>query len=230
MAFKQQVEAFLNKPHLHVATVILVLGLSALIGGIGYFFGMLVVLLTLWARNWDWGFFGIAEPNWKRAVVQGLLYSIAIFIFTEITVEPIIDRYFGDSDLSSFDNLKGNLANYIVFSLFMWVIAAFGEEMLYRGYMVKRIAIILGNKQWGWIAAITISSIIFGIAHKYQGPAGMVGTGVIGFLTGLIFLRNKNNLLVCMFTHGFYDMIGITLLYFGIQDMDGLIEAIKGSL
>jgi hypothetical protein len=58
-------------------------------------------------------------------------------------------------------------------------------------------------------------SVLFGLAHAYQGPAGVVGTGFVGLVLALIFLRHRTNLTLVMLTHGFYDTIGSGLLYAG---------------
>ena len=58
------------------------------------------------------------------------------------------------------------------------IIAGFGEEVAYRGYMLTTLE-LLGLGHWG---AGLISSAAFGMLHAYQGAVGMVRTG----LTGLV--------------------------------------------
>ena len=52
------------------------------------------------------------------------------------------------------------------------------EEFLYRGFAM---AALYRAGVAGW-AVITISSILFGLAHAYQGPGGIAGTTLLGFL------------------------------------------------
>jgi membrane protease YdiL (CAAX protease family) len=96
----------------------------------------------------------------------------------------------------------------------MWLFAAFGEEFLFRGYYMKGVAELLGNTNKGWLISAILISIYFGIAHSYQGPAGMIAVGIAGFCFSLIFYKNRDNLALAVFVHGFYDMIGLTLLYY----------------
>ena len=58
------------------------------------------------------------------------------------------------------------------------VIAGFGEEVAYRGYLLSTLE-LLGLSPW--IAAI-LSSAAFGLLHAYQGAAGIVRTGLTGLL------------------------------------------------
>lgn len=61
------------------------------------------------------------------------------------------------------------------------IIAGFGEEVAYRGYMLTTLE-LLGLGQWG---AGLISSAAFGMLHAYQGSVGMVRTGLTGLVLAL---------------------------------------------
>lgn len=57
------------------------------------------------------------------------------------------------------------------------VTAGFCEELIYRGYLMAYFVALL---EWpGWGAAL-LSSVVFGMAHMYQGATGMLRTGAIG--------------------------------------------------
>jgi len=58
------------------------------------------------------------------------------------------------------------------------VTAGICEEFLYRGFAIAALA-RAGLTTWMVVLA---TSILFGLAHAYQGRAGMVGTGVLGVL------------------------------------------------
>jgi membrane protease YdiL (CAAX protease family) len=58
------------------------------------------------------------------------------------------------------------------------------EEFLYRGWLLNIIAAATGSP---WVALI-LSSILFGFAHFYQGPHGMLGAGVLGIVFGTLFI------------------------------------------
>jgi CAAX protease family protein len=54
------------------------------------------------------------------------------------------------------------------------------EEFLYRGFAMAAI-IRAGSPVWG---AVLLSSLLFGLAHLYQGRGGAVGTMLLGALFG----------------------------------------------
>ena len=105
----------------------------------------------------------------------------------------------------------------------------FFEEIIYRGYVLKRLAAMLGDTNKAWYLSAVIASIAFGFAHSYQGPSGIITTALIAFVFSLIFVFNKNNLILLMLIHGIYNMIVITLIYLGKARMitDWVHELIK---
>jgi len=226
--FRDRTSKLFEKPLFIILAIITVVILTTLTGGHGSIFGITIALITLWAKRWDWSYFGLSNPNWIKSIISGMLYSIGIFVLVDIIIQPIFEHLFGEINLQAFDGIKGNFISYLIFILFMWIVAGFGEEFLFRGYIVKRLAIIFGDTNKSWIIAVTITAIIFGLAHIYQGTSGVIITGIIGFIMGMIFFRHRQNLSIAMFTHGFYDMIGITLLYFGEERT--ITEFIKGLL
>lgn len=89
------------------------------------------------------------------------------------------------------------------------------EEVLFRGFLLTRIAKFLGGKKFANILALLATSVIFGLCHMYQGVSGSISTAFIGFLLGTIFLCTGKNLYYAILTHGFINFTGLTILYLG---------------
>lgn len=185
---------------------------------IAYFVGLAYVLITLWATRWDWAYFGLRKPDsWKKVWLQAILYSILLLVFVDILITPFIESVYSPIDLSGLDGIRGSFLNYALFIVFMWVIAAFGEEFIYRGLLINRLSHIWGNNKIATLLAILLSAVLFGIAHRYQGVSGMLSTGLVGFILGVLFIQNRNRLWLTILTHGIYDVIGITFIYLDIE-------------
>lgn len=95
----------------------------------------------------------------------------------------------------------------------MWIFAAFGEEFLFSGYYMKHLAEFLGDTDKAWFISAIILSIYFGASHNYQGTAGVIAVALSSSISFFIFYKNRTNLALLVFTHGFYDTIGLTLIY-----------------
>lgn len=179
----------------------------------GYFFGLGVAALILWSSGFDWSRFGFGEKLSRQTVIKALLLALLIFFVVDICIQPFLEMHFGKIDLSSIDEIRGNWASYLILMVIMWVFAAFGEEFLFGGYYMKHLAELLGNTDKAWLAAALILSIYFGVSHNYQGAAGMIAVGLASTFFFFTFARNRTNLFLIVLMHGFYDSIGITLIF-----------------
>jgi membrane protease YdiL (CAAX protease family) len=179
----------------------------------GYFFGLFVALFLLWGSNWNWAKFGFGQKVNLRTVLRGLLLSITIFVLIDICIQPFLEIYFGDIDLSSVDEIRGDFASFFILFIIMWVFAAFGEEFLFSGYYMKHLAKFFGDTNKAWLISAIVLSIYFGISHNYQGTSGMIAVGLSSTIFFLTFYKNRTNLTLLVFAHGFYDTIGLTLIY-----------------
>jgi membrane protease YdiL (CAAX protease family) len=61
------------------------------------------------------------------------------------------------------------------------ITAGICEEFVYRGFVMAALA-RAGFAVW---AVLIVSSVLFGLAHAYQGKGGIVGTALLGLLFGL---------------------------------------------
>jgi len=62
--------------------------------------------------------------------------------------------------------------------------AGFCEELLYRGWLLHLIAAATHSLA----LPLLLSSLAFGLGHAYQGPRGILGTGLIGLFFGFFFV------------------------------------------
>ncbi len=210
---RTKIHRFFFNPAVIVLIILISSVLTYFTGGLGYIFGMVMALTAFWAGRFKWSEFGVGKFKLVKTTYLSILFAVGIFLLIDLMIQPVIEQLFGAIDLSALDGIRGNLVNYIIFLLFMWVVAAFGEEFLYRGFFMKRLAGIMGDTNRAWLGSAVLISALFGLAHLYQGLSGVITTGLIGLIFSLIFYRNRRNLVLAMLTHGFYDVIGITLIY-----------------
>ena len=127
---------------------------------------------------------------------------------------PIMNHLTGTTqNLSTFENLKGNVGLLVFLLCMSWTLAALGEETAYRGFIQTRIRSLFKDDRTGILAAVMISSILFGLAHREQGIIGVV----ITFLDALYFsfLRYRyQNIWAPILAHGLLNTIGIVTFFF----------------
>jgi membrane protease YdiL (CAAX protease family) len=64
------------------------------------------------------------------------------------------------------------------------ITAGICEELLYRGWLVNFLGVAVGSVWSG----VVVSAAVFGLAHAYQGPRGILLAGVLGLLFGCLFV------------------------------------------
>ena len=111
---------------------------------------LLVIMgwVSLRLRGVGWRGVGLSSP---RRPVLTLLAGVALgvlLLFSDLYfVEPLLARWLGSTpDLAQLEQIKGNvllLLSSVV--LIAWLLAAFGEELAYRGYALNRLAELLGG-------------------------------------------------------------------------------------
>ncbi len=175
----------------------------------------LVILawLSLRGRRRSWRHLGFRRPaNWCATIALAIAAAAALQLFSEFVVE----RLAGRPDLSDFAYLVGDLPAALAMLALVWTFAAFGEEIAYRGYVLERAAALGGHSPRAYLVAMLIVSVLFGVGHYYQGPAGVIGSTVSGLWFGALYLAAGRNLWLPILAHGFSDTIGLVVIYLGL--------------
>lgn len=98
------------------------------------------------------------------------------------------------------------------------VTAGICEETLYRGFLIAVAGALLPGL--GAVGLIAVSAGLFGLAHLYQGPLGVLGTGVLGGCLATLYLGSGSLLLpVCY--HVLLDLRVLLLPAPGGRSADG---------
>lgn len=95
----------------------------------------------------------------------------------------------------------------------VYMVSSFGEEVIYRGFLITRLAELGADGRWATRVAVIVSSIIFGLAHFDWGIVGIVQTGFMGLALGLSFVMLRRNLWVLVLAHAYMDTILLVQMY-----------------
>lgn len=171
-----------------------------------------VSFLTRKERFSSLGFKKVEKPLKMILEIFGfmLLWSLFHLSFTM----PILNHLTGTTqDMGMFVDLKGNISKTLLLIGATWTLAAFGEEIVYRGYLQKRLTDILGNTKVSLVLIIGLTSLLFGLAHSEQGFIGIVLTFMDAIVYSLLRIRYSNNLWASVLAHGFSNTIGIVTFF-----------------
>lgn len=189
----------------------------------GYFqviFATPIILLGSWIEYGKGTFrsLGFQRGNLKALplLVVAPLVSGMMFILYWYVLIPVVTYLTGQPmDFSLFESYKGNLQAILSIFPFVWISAAFGGEILFRGYLMRQFTKFFGSSKMSVVLNIVILGVIFGWIHSYQGISGQIVTGIIGAMLATIFHLRKDDLWFNVAVHGFFDTIALVLVYLG---------------
>jgi len=182
----------------------------------------LLILVWVKIRGDTWASFGLIAPaKWGRTIGYGVLLFAAQLAFSMLALQPIenaVAELTGSGPNKAaqvLGEVTGNFPLFVFLLPFVWLFAAFGEEVFYRGYLMSRFAQFMGEGKTAWALAVVAQAVLFGAAHAYQGPPGMVGIAIGALISGAATLIWGRNLWPAIVAHGLIDTLGFTLLYMG---------------
>jgi hypothetical protein len=173
--------------------------------------------LSLRLRGVSWRAVGFAAPrSWPRALALGAAAGAAMWALEFFVTQELLFALTGEyPDLHEFDGLVGNWRLLLVLLALNFVLAALGEELVWRGYALSRVAELLGSSRAAWAAALLLVNLGFGLAHLYQGETGVVETTIAGVLLGALYLASGRNLVSPMAAHFVSNTIDFVVIYLG---------------
>ena len=181
-------------------------------------FLLLIAWLSLRLRGLTWRHVGLQlVPEWRRLIAIGCAAGVGFWLFEYFIENPLLHAVTGRyPDLSEFRDVVGNVPLLAILLGANIVLAGFGEEMVWRGYALSRVALTIG-KSAGWIAALLLVNVTFGLAHSYQGEAGATQAAVQGVLLGLLYLWSGRNLIAPICAHIVANTCDFLLLFTGLH-------------
>ncbi len=180
-------------------------------------YAFVFVLVSIYLRRIGLKGIGLSRPKgWKEVGILGIGVGVGFQFLSLYAIEPILAKLTGQlPDLSQFASLEGNTQFLFMWLAISWTVAAFGEEIVYRGYLMTRVTDLIGKTKAAWMVCLFLSAIFFGSIHYYQGLSGMLATGMSGLVFGILYLATGRNLWAPIFAHGIYDTVGFLLIFLG---------------
>jgi membrane protease YdiL (CAAX protease family) len=208
--------------------IVLVLAPSALLLQAGplLLLGLLLSVAVAWIgmrfQGVSWSDLGLKRPRKPRTLIIVSVVATLCLLPATYALRQVVTAVSSQKpSLDAFRAIEGNPGALLIALVVVWTFAAFGEELLFRGFLMNSFYRLMEGsrlRDWSkWGISLTVTSILVGLGHTYQGVAGMVITGVIGLCFGMLYLCSRRNLWPGILTHGFYDTAAFVLLFLGIR-------------
>jgi membrane protease YdiL (CAAX protease family) len=184
----------------------------------------ILMLFMVWVglklRGNSWKSLGLTfHPiSWRHGMklflLSLLVFVLAVlgFIIGSIIMANITGIPEG-ANMTGYDYLKNNLGMLLLTLGGVYIVSSFGEEVIYRGFLINRISELGRGTKKATVLAIMLSSIIFGLVHYEWGPMGIVQTGFMGLALGICYIKLKKRLWILILAHAYMDTILMIQMY-----------------
>lgn len=155
--------------------------------------------------------------NAKSLLILAPLTAFGLFVFYVAALVPAIEMLTGiPIDISQLNHLKGDLPTTLIWLGVVWATAAFGEEIIFRGYLMRQFIKFFGASKISIAINILLICGFFGFMHMQQGITGQVVAASTGALLSIIFYKRNYDLWFIIMVHGCFNTLGILSFYFGL--------------
>jgi len=150
-----------------------------------------------------------------RSLLVCILASVGFIVGTIIMAN--ITGMPESADMSNYEYLQNNIFMLILSLIGVYIVSSFGEEVVYRAFLINRISELGLDSKYGKMATVVISAVIFGFAHYEWGPAGIVSTAIMGLVLGIFYVKFKKKLWILVLAHAYMDTILLVQIYLTSQ-------------
>jgi uncharacterized protein len=172
--------------------------------------------ISLLVRREGWASVGLSAPgSWKKTFALAVL-AATLLLLKDLVTEPLAHAIWHQHENVS--TVLTSAARHNTFAalkslVIVWTFAAFGEELAYRGLLLRRLADALNGSRQAYLVAALFSSLLFGLGHFYKGPTGVFDSTFSGLILAGAYLLNRRNLWAPIFAHGIADTVAVVVTW-----------------
>jgi uncharacterized protein len=175
----------------------------------------ILVLVWVGVSRTPWREIGYVRPkSWIGSLAIGIAFGCVFKLLMKAIVMPLLDA---PPINPAYHHLAGNTAALPGMILTLIVVAGFGEETVFRGWMFERFAKLLGTAIWVRILIVLVTSAWFGALHYHeQGLAGAEQALIFGLVFGTIFAIT-GRIFMLMVAHAAFDLTALAIIYWNLE-------------
>jgi uncharacterized protein len=191
------------------------LAMLAVIGGNFVFPPLSAVLALVWARRAlvPWRDLGYVRPrSWLATIVWGVALGGALKLLLKTVVMPLL----GAPPINpAFQELVGNTALAVPFAFRLIVVAGWGEEAFFRGYLFERLGALWGRGAPAKLATILATTAFFAALHALeQGVPGVQQAAITGLVFGGVYAAT-GRIWPLVVAHAAFDLTALVIIWGG---------------
>lgn len=191
---------------------------------IGFPFSIMLPLLVvasaaLWLRKSSWVDVGFdIDDDFLTLVLVGLVLGALAQVGNVLLLKPELESLSGRAvELNHLPPLRGNASILVNALLLTWGMVV-ATEMVFRGFVIDRVAALVTDKQVAHGVGVVISAGLFAWAVGDARLAGVVGAFIAGLGYGYLYLASGRRLVLPIAFHGAFESVNLMLIYAKVID------------
>jgi len=174
---------------------------------------LLALAIVAWWRTTGrpWAELGFDRPR-RATILLGIVFGGLFKLVMKALVMPLL----GASPVNqAYHFLEGRTAALPGMIVMILVVAGFGEEVTFRGFLFDRFGAWWGRSRPAMLATIVASAALFALMHlSDQGWDGARQAFITGTVFGAIYARTRS-LWPIMAAHIAFDLVAVALIFSG---------------
>ena len=198
------------------ATILVLSGIKKK-ASLGIMVAVVLIIVAARLKQTSFAQMGLFPPeNWLTTVLLGLAIGSGLSLLSIVVIQPLAERITKQPhDVQMVEGVRGNWRALLSWLVLVWTIVAFGEELLFHGFLLSQVIKLLGTTILALVVNVLFNSIVFGLAHAYQGRSGAWSTGIVGACLSALYILSGYNLWLPIVAHGAIDTFELVLMSLG---------------
>lgn len=158
-----------------------------------------------------------------KKVLKTFGLSLIVFVLAVIAfligpmLLPELVNVPAEADFSRYDFLRGSPLGLIISLLGVYLVSSFGEEVIYRAFLMHQISEMISSEKWNNFLTVSISAIVFGLIHYEWGTMGVIQSSCMGLVLGVCYLKLQKQLWILILAHAYMDTLLLVQLYLNLN-------------
>ena len=169
---------------------------------------LFLILYFLWRNGEPVAAIGLQGKNFWKELGLGVILFFPFFLGVGFLEKGLQTVGFSSPKIPLQDVFKINSGTNFIFGFLLVSVAAFVEEIVFRGYLITRFQALCKSS----IAAILLSALFFALGPGYEGNSGAITVGLAGLVFGSIYVWRKS-LVAPITMHFLLDFLNILLIF-----------------
>lgn len=177
------------------------------------------VLALAWVRatRTPWSAIGYARLASAGAWVTTVVGSVVLGAVFKLVMKALVMPLLGARPENAVYHFLAGNAALLPAAAATSIIAGFGEETVFRGFLFLRLERWFGTGAGARATIVVVSAVLFALAHYAdQGIAGASQALCTGLVFGLLYARTRR-IWAPMIAHAAFDLVALWLIYAGLE-------------